>query len=352
MKIGLIGRADNRGIGYQTLEFWRHMGRDDIRTLVVLMDERGWPEDVGRFGKNVTYADSNLSPNLEARGTFDERRVRKFLQGLDVVFAVETVYDWRFIDWAHDEGVRVVIQGNPEFYAHHHHPEWPHPDVWAWPTPWMRDQLPDGVELPVPCAVRPQTVAPVDSPTLNVLHVIGRMAANDRNGSLDFIESIPTLRQKVKVRVVTQDGELPRPKIRHGANVEVEVITGGVDDRWSMYEDQHLLVLPRRYGGLCLPALEAMSTGMAVLMTDCSPNEIWPGPRVKARKGRVQRSPFGKIQCWATHPIDIAHEIDALARFRDRLAEHLEDAQRFAELNSWDELRDRLYIPVLSGESA
>ena len=33
-----------------------------------------------------------------------------------------------------------------------------------------------------------------------------------------------------------------------------------------------MLVLPRKYGGLCLPALEAAASGLAVLMPDISPN--------------------------------------------------------------------------------
>jgi len=347
MNIGLIGRVDNRGIAYQTWEFWRHMNQP--KTMVVLMNDPAWPEDVGRFGPNVTYADSNLSPNLAARGTFDEKRTRKFLSGLDVVFAVETVYDWRFIDWAHDEGVRVVVQGNPEFYAHHNHPEWSHPDVWAWPTPWMMSELPSGVELPVPVVDRPSTVADPDEPTLNVLHVIGKMAASDRNGSLDFIDAIPSLRAPMKIRIVSQGDDIPR-KIRHGSNIELEVITNGVPDRWSMYDGMHVLVLPRRYGGLCLPVLESLACGLTNVMTDCSPNQIWPGQRIKVRKGRIQRSPFGKIQTWATHPIDIASTLNRLAQNRDMLRNELEEVERFTSFNNWEELKDRLYMPVLKGD--
>lgn len=347
MKLGIIARCDARGIAWQTLEMVRHLNPSKV--LCVLMNDPEWPEDVGRFAQwDTTFVDSNLSPKLHER-TLDERKCRKFLRDLDVVFAVETVYDWKFIDWAHEAGARVIVHGNGEFYAHHANPDWPHPDVWAWPTPWLIDQLPAGIELPVPCVEREQTAADPESDTFNVVHVIGKMAANDRNGSLDVIEAIPSIRGRVKFRVVTQHDTLPR-KIRAPKNVELEVITGGVADRWDLYEDMHMLVMPRRYGGLCLPALEAMATGMCVLMTDTSPNEIWPGPRVPARKGRIQRSPFGKIQCWATHPIDIASKLNRLNGDRDALRVELEEAARFAELNSWAELGPRLYEPVLRGE--
>lgn len=347
MKLGVIARADDRGIAWQSLEMCRHL--NPAKVLCVLVNDPEWPEDVGRFAKwDTTFVDSNLSPKLHER-TLDERKCRKFLRGLDVVMAVETVYEWEFIRWAHDEGVRVILQGNPEFYAHHHHPDWPHPDTWAWPTPWLIDQLPAGIELPVPCVEREQTAADPESDTFNVVHVIGKMAANDRNGSLDVIEAIPSIRGRVKFRVVTQHDTLPR-KIRAPKNVELEVITGGVADRWSLYEDCHMLVMPRRYGGLCLGVLEAMSCGLTTLMTDTSPNEIWPGPRVPARKGRIQRSPFGKIQTVATHPLDIASKIDYYAKRRDLLADEMDEAARFAENSSWSALKPRLYEPVLRGE--
>lgn len=346
-RLGIIARCDQRGIAHQSYEMCRHL--DPSKVLCVLMNEPEWPENVGRFDRwDTTFVDSNLSPKLHER-TLDERKVRKFLRGLDVVMAVETVYDWDLIDWAHAEGCRVVIAGNPEFYAHHAHPDWPHPDVWAWPTPWLIDQLPAGIELPVPCVEREQTAADPESDTFNVVHVIGKMAANDRNGSLDVIEAIPSIRGRVKVRVVTQGDSLPR-KIRHGSNVELEVITGGVADRWEMYEDMHMLLLPRRYGGLSLPALEALSCGLTTLMTDTSPNEIWPGPRVPARKGRIQRSPFGKIQTVGCHPLDIASKIDFYAKRRDLLAAEMEEAQAFAANNLWPELKHRLYEPALRGE--
>ncbi len=320
------------------------------KVLCVLINDPAWPEDRTRFGsKNVTFVDSNLSRDLNAR-ILDEKKCRKFLEGLDVVFAVETVYDWAFVDWAHDMGVKVIIQGNAEFAAHHNNPTWTHPDLWAWPTPWLLDELDalgyHGTILPVPCVEREQTAADPQDDMFRVLHVVGKMAAGDRNGSFEFAEAVASLRQKIHVTIVTQDETLPR-RAKPAKNVTVEAITGGVADRWSLFENQHLLVLPRKYGGLSLPALEAMSCGVPVMMTDCSPNEIWPGPRITARKGRVLRTPFGKIQQVSVHPIEVAGMIDRLARGREELTEHMADARRFATDNSWAKLKPKFYDPLL-----
>lgn len=346
-KIGLIGRADNRGIGMQTWEFYRHMPVE--RTLCVMMNEPGWAEDAGRFGTNVTFVDSNLSTRRDQRG-LDEKRVREFLDGLDVVFAVETVYDWRFIDWAHDQGVKVVVQGNPEFFVHPHHP-FPHPDRWVWPTDWMHDRLAEHLPpeqlglLPVPCVERSLTAAPYDLDELNVLVVVGRSAHGDRQGTREMVEAISSLREYVNVTITTQDGHLPH-QLRYRKNVTVQTQLASVDDRWELYRYQHVLVSPRKYGGLHLPALEAMACGLTVMMPDCSPNDLWPGPRIKARKGTSLRTPFGPTPTFGVHPLDVAAAIDRLAKHREILRDEMESARWYAEQNCWAELGERLYIPL------
>lgn len=345
-RLGLIARADHRGIGYQTREFARHMRPD--RILCVQMNDPAWPEDadMDELCDDVRYTSSNLSVDLAERG-LDRATCEEFLDGLHIVFAVETVYDFEFINWAHNHGVWVVIQGNPEFYVHHRHPDWPRPDVWAWPTPWLVDALPPGPELPVPASTSPVDAAAPFDDVFRVLHVAGKHAAGDRNGTVEFVEAVRGLTQRTHVTIVTQEDRLPF-RVRPGrSNVTVDVITGGVEDRWSMYENQHLLVLPRKYGGLCLPAIEAMASGVAVMMTGCSPNEIWPGPRITARKGRIQLSPFGKIQTYATHPTEIASKLNRLAMQRSAVEKAQREAEQWAAAHSWEILGPELYEPLL-----
>ena len=347
MRIGLIGRADNRGIGIQTWEFHRHMPVE--RTLVVMMNESGWPEDAGRFGPNSTFVDSNLSTRRDQRG-MDEKPVRRFLDGLDVVFAVETVYDWRFITWAHEADCKVVLQGNPEFYVHHQY-DFPQPDRWVWPTDWLHGRLaehlpPEQLQvIPVPVVERPPTAADPDDDTLKVLCVVGRPAHGDRQGAREFIEAVGSIREYVDVTITSQDGALPH-QLRHRNNVSVDIRSVSVDDRWELYRDQHVLVSPRKYGGLHLPALEATACGLTTIMPSCPPNDEWPGPRVQARKGPMLRTPFGSIPTHSVHPLDIASMIDRLAKNRDVLAEEMERARWWAETNSWADLGPRLYMPL------
>lgn len=333
-RLGLIGRVDNRGIGYQTESYWHGLGQP--RTLAVTMGD-GWPDDIGRFGyDDVLFVESNLSPRLNER-VLDEETCRKFLDGLDVVLAVETVYEWEFCNWAREMSVKTVVVGNPEMYGHERF-EFPHPDVWAWPTTWLADRLPEGPLLPVPCDDREAVNASAETNELRIVHTAGRQAAGDRNGTAEFIEALRMVEELVYVLIVTQDERLPN-QLRHRRNVEVDVVMGGMDDRWEMYQGMHALVLPRKYGGLCLPTLEAMACGLTPMMSNQSPNEYWPGPRIRARMGRNVYTPAGRVPTQECNPMDIAKAIDELARDRDRLRDEMVVAKEWADAHTWDVLR-------------
>lgn len=330
MSLGIVARCDNRGIAYQTWEAVNALKPDKV--LLVLMNDRQWPEDPGRFGRhNVTHVDCSLGNRV-----LDEGKVRKFLEGLTSVFAVETLYDWAFADWAREAGCRTVVQMNPEFYNHHCLPDVPAPDEWVWPTEWMRDSehIPHGVLLPVPAPPALNTAADPDSEELRVLHVAGHRALGDRNGTDLFFESLALLGSRVHVTVIGQDGQLPTGKL--GRNVTIETNPKGVKDRWDLYRNQHLVVLPRRYGGLNLPAIEACSRGVAPMMPDVLENNLWPIIPLPARTGRLQRVPFGMVPTWMVRPNQIAAEIDKLNRHRDRLAAAQQKAFDWAENNSWE----------------
>lgn len=347
-RLGLIARIDNRGISYQTEHYWHGLGKP--RTMIVTIDD-SWPCDEGRFGyDNILFATSNLSAKLGERA-LDEKVCRQFLDGLDAVLAVETTYDWEFVNWAKEMGVKVFIVGNPEMLAHDKaipggggKHEFPHPN-WCWPTTWLLDQLPPGPVLPVPCWDRPAVNAHAETNELRVLHVSGKHAAGDRAGTFEFIEALRNIQELVYVTIVTQERRLPT-QLRNRRNVEVDVIVGGVEDRWEMYEGHHVVVSPRKYGGLSLPTLEAMSCGLAVMMSDQSPNETWPGPRIKSRMGRNVYTPAGRVKTRECHPMDIANAIDALARNRDQLRDEMVIAKDWADSHGWDHYRD-LYWEVL-----
>lgn len=339
MRIGLLARCDNRGIAYQTYEFYKHM--KPHRTLVACLNDPLWPEDTSRYNfHNVDFV--SVGPDR----VVDERKARKLLRDIDVLFAVETLMDWRIAEWAQDAGVRTVVQGNPEFYTHDRF-GFPHPTRWVWPTEWMINELPPGQILPVPtpdwCPVAAERP---DMGPLRVLHVAGHAAAGDRNGTINFMESLQYIGSKVEVTVVGQDHWLPKPP-RVPGTVDLHLYPDGVPERWSMYAAQHVVVLPRKYGGLCLPAQEACRVGCAVIMPDCTPNSMWPGPRLPARKGRVHNTPYGRVQTYDLDPRRIARKIDEYAHNRDHLRDDMIKAYIWGSTNTWAMWIDR-YEEALS----
>jgi len=328
MKLGVIGRSEQRGLGIQLTEFVKNMPVD--RVLHVTIPKSKWPADLKAFGSvpvtNVTF--DGCLPELETRA---------WLHGLDVVFTAETVYDWSFIGWAKKANVKVVVQGNPEFYRNVRE-NLPEPDEWWWPTPWRSANIPEGPVVPVPVpTLTPVVAGAPDSDVLEIVHVAGHRAAGDRNGTELFLAALKFVTNKINVRLYGQDGHFDKFKKQpHGL---INVFEHGVEDRWQMFDGAHLVVLPRRYGGLCLPAQEAMCAGCAVMMPDCSPNKFWPVVTMPCQPGQSQMTPAGPIRTYYTKPRDIAAAIDQLCVNRFNLMKAQTASFMWAKENSWTQLR-------------
>lgn len=332
MKIGLIARCEvARGIAIQSKNFYDNMPVH--RVLVVRMPQPDCREEPQWYG-------ASLHVDYDPRShTLNEEDVRSWLDGLDVVFTVETPNDWRIPQWCREQGVKLIIQGNPEFVRHGNpgFEHLPHPDAWWWPTRWLLDSLPPGPVMPVP--MNPRSVTPPDDDRLHLLHVIGKRAFADRNGTDVLVAAMPGITRPIKLTVHGIDGDLP--EFRRRPNIEYVFQPRMVKDRFQMYSGQHAIVLPRRYGGLCLPAVEAASCGLAVMMPDCSPND----ELAAVRHGGLFRRPInlahGKVQMVDTNPQALAHAIDSLsfAMSRGEFPNILRDQRRL--LNTWDEWRPK-----------
>lgn len=331
MNIGLFGaRADDRGLGRITHDFYTWMR--PARTLVV---------DMGRHAHGFTqhldrYPDASVVPFNGGR--LDGTVMRRFFKGLDVAMFYETAYDHRAYDAARAAGCRTVLMTMPEFHRHATE-ELPQPDVvWA-PTTWRLDVLPAGTRVvPVPVA---QTTGPARTPRrLRVLHVGGHRTSGDRNGTIAFLRALRLVRQPIMVRVTTQDQRLPNvagiPK-----HITVSRQLGGVADYRRLYDQADVLVMPRRYGGLCLPVQEALAAGLAVVMTDCEPNPAtWPIAPVTGTPGITVRTPGGPITLYDPDPASIAATIDRLAADTAEVTHLKTRAGQWATANSWATLAE------------
>lgn len=329
MRFGLVARADDRGLATMTRDFYRHMAPD----RVLLVREPG-AERQGFRPHLDWYPDATVVHFTE--GTFPEQVVRDWLEGLDVIYSAETMYDERLYGWARDAGCRTVLHVMPELF-----PASPAvlPDaIWA-PTSWRLDTLPAGARVvPVPVATdRFEGIStPGDGP-LRVLHVAGHRAMADRNGTQAVTRAVRMLRQRAHVTIVGQDGRLPRLSGR-APTVTVSSKPGGCENYWDLYRDQDVLLMPRRYGGLSLPVQEAMAAGLVPILPDVAPNGDWPAVLTAASwRGHIITA-AGTLRLAHSDPSDLAAAVDLLATDRDLLAAHRARALEWAEAHSWDSL--------------
>lgn len=339
-RLGVIARCDNRGIAYQSYEACRALNPDHV--LLVTGVNRKFEEFPSRYDPWDT-TETTLLPSSRFGGpSLDFAQVKRFIRACDAIFAVETLYDWEFANWcrARGAGAHTIVQGNPELFTHNvdRGPKalaLPHPDRWVWPTKWLIDELPAGPVLPVPCIDRPQTCADPSDPTLRVLHVAGHAAIGDRNGTDVVFEAISHLQGNIHVTVIGQDGAFPDVRKHPPKTVTWECHPLGVKDRWDMYRNQHVVLLPRRYGGNCLPAIEAVSCGLTTIMPDVTPNDMWPGLRFPAQQGSPQRVPYGHVPTAQFTGRDVADAVNALEQDRDKLADLMALSRLHVQRNNW-----------------
>jgi hypothetical protein len=293
------------------------------KTLVVVVPQSGFKSNV----KN--YPDATII-TLTHEGLIEEQ-VRDWWKDLDVVISVETLYDWRIAEWGRSDGVKTIVHGNPEFYVSTKI----QPDHWWWPTSWRTDVIPAGPIIPVPVSTPVNRAADPYSGSIRLVHIVGNKAMGDRNGTALVQEGAEHCRFDVEISSYSQAGPVGAPQ-RLGLTQFYDLKP--VEDRWTMYDGQHALILPRRYGGLCLPALEAMSSGLAVIMTDCSPNMDWPIIPLESEPSRHLQMQCGIVETFDARANNVGSIMNHLYINRQILADAQEKAWDWAQENTWEKL--------------
>lgn len=327
MKVGVIARSEDRGLGIQTHEVCRHLNPD----RVLLIEPTGYanfPQHPERYDD----WDTTTVPWPRKDDTLPEDLMRHWLDGLDVVYTAETLYDWRIPSWFSGA---VVCHANPEMLRPDRRTA---PVTWWTATPWLIDEMPPGTRVvPMPCPTDRFPAYERRPGPVRFLHVAGHGAMCDRNGTALVGQAAAQYRGHTAALAVTHQDDVI-PKVRGNGRIEVTKI-GAVHHWWEMYYGADVLVMPRRFGGLCLPVIEALAAGLVVLMTDCSPNQVWPGPRVPVWQTEMVRTVGGHIPVASC---DSGHLADAMAVLADpdssALAEHRDAAAEWVAGHSWEAL--------------
>lgn len=331
LRVGLIARADNRGLGNQTWDLFRHLA--PARTAVVDMAWNSpYEQHLERYPDALLSPPGELADRLQADGWF--------AGAVDVILTAETPYDYRIYDLARAAGVATVCQVNPEFWPYGRDPSLPRPTLAVSPTSWLNSRMP-GVEVlahPVDRDVLPYQPRGAGEP-LTFLHVAGHKAMLDRNGTGTVLQALSMIRQPCRF-VIRSQSPVAGASGRAGRHVEVVQHHGDLEHPSELYAEADVLVLPRRYGGQSLPMNEAAACGLALLVSDLPPqNEfVPPAGRVPAARRRRFMTQGGAVDAWQVDPRRLAQKVDELVLDRG-LAAGLSDAShRYANLISWERL--------------
>ena len=334
MRVGLIARADDTGLGVQTHEFYRHM--NPAKTLVI---------DLSHVNRKKNfydrYPDAEVlkhTPYPETGGTLQpetKTAIDSFLEDLDVVFTCETVYDYYLISAAKARGVKVVLQYNFELLDHVREPKLPRPDLFMAPSLWRYDDVKAGPKVFLPVPVDREKIPAVPrTEAKTFLHVGGNPAMEDRNGTQVVIDAWDWVKSGANLIVRSQTGNY------RTRNDKVKVMRGSLPNYSDLYTQGDVFILPRKFGGLCLPLNEALSAAMPIVMTDLSPqNEFLPRDAlIPAEKGKEVMTKM-MIDVFEPNKGTIAETVDMLNGNPTLVQELSERSDRIADTISWKTLK-------------
>lgn len=265
MKIGLLAYSTDTGLGNQTYEFYKHM--KPHKTLVA---------DLSKFNKMETHHERFPDAQV-VQGIPDCNAMDWLSDDVDLIFVCETPLNYCLFEKANAKGVPTVLQYNYEFLDYLNQPQLAPPTVLAAPSIWHKNdveklKIAPVIDLPVPSEVDDIDIREITE-CRTMFHIAGKQAIHDRNGTMTFIEAAIKCGNKFKYQIYAQqlDGTTEQLIQKAAEKVEIEVIYNS-PNYTDMYTEGDVLVLPRKYGGLCLPMQEALAAGIPVIMPDVEPN--------------------------------------------------------------------------------
>lgn len=343
MKLGLIAYADDTGLGTQTQLYYEYL--QPAKTM--LLDREG------NRTMHEFYPERYPAVWRTVRGvpTFDD--VNDFLEGLDVVLMAETSPTQYLLRRAKQLGVKTVVVPNWEYYHDLQQPQNPRPDLLMPASLWHFDEYPEPkVYMPMPVRVH-KTVDSVENTATNFVHVAGDPIMPDRNGSLTVLKCLEKITASVNVTIFCRnlpyiDDLIAQNGIKVPKNVQL-LLRPSVKTTAELYENQHVMLMPRRFGGLCLPVNEAISYGLPVLMPDISPNNQWlPKSWLVPAKKIDERMLSTTVDIYDADVDELASLISRLRNGRAMYWRYKQQVAGMQKEYAWPKLVPK-YLETLSG---
>jgi glycosyltransferase involved in cell wall biosynthesis len=314
MRLGIIARSDNTGLGNQTKELVSMLNPDKILLI-----------DSTPFNKNKQHPEWYNEYNcIKSYGFPSSQHIKLFLNDIDVVLSCETFYDQNFIKYANQRKVKTILQYNYELFGHLSNPNLPLPTVLLSPSIWQIEHIKKMfgnktkvVHLPPPTdeslfnKVKENNLSKSHN---RILHIAGKKAAKDRNGTETVIDMLKYSKENYELVIKSQN------EIETNINdSRLKIEVGNPDNRENMYDGFDAMVLPRRYAGLCLPMNEALLSGLPVFMTNVSPNNfILPSDwLVRSDLIGTIRTKV-RLELFEANPKELAKKIDDYILLKDK----------------------------------
>ncbi len=338
MKIGLLACSSKTGLGYQTRHFYDYI--KPAKTLIYDISQyNGMPVD-----HSWCYTDKRIAIGIPSNADMEW-----LVDGMDIVFLCETPLNYHLFEYARQWGVKTVNQYNYEFLEYFRNNALAVPDILAAPSYWNTQRVIDlnmaKVQywpVPIDTSLIPfRKMDKVDT----FVHIIGRPTAEDRNGSIQFLEAIKTLGKRFKYKIYLQPPFDARAvmhfePVRQMLEITKEILGDNLEvientpNNADMYASGEVLVIPRKYGGLCLPMWEGLSAGMPVIMTNVSPNDkVLPKEWLVNAKlnGTLQTSSL--IDLYECNPLDL---VQTMLWMYSNITQANEVARQLADDMSWE----------------
>jgi len=269
MNLGIVVRADDGGLAWQTVALCRMLEP----SKVMIIDSRpfngtGVKQHPERFAAYDSMITNGFPTNDECH---------RFLDGLTHVLTCETPYTFELFAEAERRGIKTFLQQNHEFCDYLTGSERPLPTKFLAPSLWKLDVIyrrfgDRVVFLPPPTFPSDFASARIANHgrtgRRQFLHVVGKPAAGDRNGTMLLMYAMQRTRADFELVVKSQAPLEPIIKDKR-----ITWDSSSPDDQWRLYARFDALIMPRRYGGLCLPMNEALTSGLPVIMPNTSPND-------------------------------------------------------------------------------
>lgn len=256
LTIGMIGRSDNSGLGMMTLQYARNLRIENL--LIITASHKD--TDYERF-PGAQFLPENTLPSDDT--------LRAFYGNLDVLLTIETPYNPNAYNLAREMGVKTVLIPMVECTRM---------DLFKEADLFLCHSLMDfrecpfdnKIHLPFPMNTSELSFIRREGPARTFVHIAGYGSFHGRNGTREVIEAFKKMNHP-ELRLIIYS-QVPMDIENGAANIEVR---GEVPCYTDLYREGEVLLFPFKFGAMDLPVMEALASGMPVVLNRLKEWEEW-----------------------------------------------------------------------------